>query len=226
MAYISTRRALKKLGSNLKRGEEIVSNEEPTEAIVRWQRDTEALMREVLSENSELFKEFHKFASFRTLTAIKQGVYLLRESIRDIEEYGLITPRTQRHPLWDKLWIPLSLVVVGAVVTLLIPDARRWLGIGPDGNQQLTKEQREMQCKQMRLEFDNLFWEFDESTASSLDSIQGEFNSRGVLQSGEYQSYLARFRESKRRRRTYVIDSFYLAYASQGGDTTKLNYRR
>ncbi|MCK4461151.1 MAG: hypothetical protein KAW46_05070, partial [candidate division Zixibacteria bacterium] len=62
MAYISKRKALKALRRNLERGEEIVSNEERTiEAIVRWTRDTEGLMREVLSENSELYKNFHKF---------------------------------------------------------------------------------------------------------------------------------------------------------------------
>ena len=207
----------------MERGRAIIAENEGTEAKQRWQRDTEALMRKILSENSELYKGFHKFASFTSLTAVKQGVYLLEESIRQIEEYGLISKRTQRHPLWYKLGIPRGVAAIVAVFTLPV---QRFLGIGPDGEEQLTEGQREMKCEQMRVEFENQLWEFDESKTFSLDSLMGVLNGRGVLQSGPAKTFIAHFRESNQRQRDQAIDSFYLAYMLQGGDTTKLKYRR
>jgi len=227
VAYISKRKALKALRRNLERGEEIVSNEERTiEAIVRWTRDTEGLMREVLSENSELYKDFQKFVPFMSLATVRQGVYLLTESIRQIEEYGLISERTQIHPLWYKLGIPLAVVVVTAVASLFLPPVQRLLGISSGSKSELTEAQREMQCKELQVIFHSRLEEFDADYVFSRDSL-------GVILSRKYRQRtqvipveIEKFWKPAKMRRDNIIDSFLVAFEAAGCDINSLRYTR
>lgn len=222
MAHISKRKALKALRHNLERGEEIVSNEEQTETIIRWRRDTQELLRKVLSEKSELYRDFQKVAPFESLMMVKQGVYLLGESIRQIEEYGLISQRTQTNPLWYALGIPVFILVASLFTT----PVQRLLGIDRYSDEQLTEEQQELQCKQLRVVFHGRLREFDADYVFSRDSL-GQILS--VLYRQRRQLIpveIKKFWQPAKIRRDNIIDSFLVAFESNGCDTNKLHYTR
>ena len=82
------------------------------------------------------------------------------------------------------------------------------------------------QAELTRKALENWLQDNDETVTKRQDSMMGDWNSRGMHQSGMAKTELARFRDSCHRRRDYVIDSFYHAYSLQGGDTTKLKHRR
>ena len=226
MAHISKKMALKALRRSVERARTIIAENKGTEAKQRWQRDTEALMRKVLSENNELYKDFHKFASFTSLTAVKQGVYLLEESIRQIEEYGLISERTQRHPHWCQLGIALAVVVVTAVASLFLPSVQRLLGITSGSKSELTEAQREMKCKELQVLFHSRLEEFDADYVFSRDSL-------GVILSRKYRQRtqlipvdIEKFWKPAIIRRDNIIDSFLVAFEAAGCDTNTLHYTR
>ncbi len=222
MAYISKRKALKTLRRNLKRGDEMISEEERTEEIIRWRRDTDDLLRQVLSENSEIYKDFHKIIFASSLTMVEQGVYLLGEAIRQIEEYGLISERTQVNPLWFALGIPVFLFVA----SLFTAPMQRLLGIDRYGDKQLTEEERVMQCKELQVIFHGRLKEFDADYVFSRDSL-------GVILSRKYRQRtqlipveIEKFWKPAIIRRDNLIDSFLVAFEAAGCDTNTLRYTR
>ncbi len=229
MAHVSKRKALKELQCNLDRGEKIIATEEGTDAIIRWRRDTEVLMREVLSENSELYKGFHEIASFTSLTMVKQGVYLLGESIQQIEEYGLISERTQVHRLWRQLGIQFAVVVVTVVATvvatLFLPPVQRLLGITLGSNSELTEAQREMKCKELQVLFDNRLEEFDADSWASRDSLKTWLAANFSGRIPEIRWKKRAFAQRITMRRKNIVDSFMVAFQTYGCDTTSLRNR-
>ncbi len=67
---------------------------------------------------------------------------------------------------------------------------------------------------------------FDRQLHKSLDSVRITTAARLGVESGAYVKNQLEFLISKRIERDNTIDSFMVAYAIQGGDTTKLSIRR
>ena len=240
MAHISKRKALKALRRNLERGRNILANGGELEGLSMWRYDTGRLLAEIFGESDDfterfsgtnmvipsygdgLIEELMKSDPNYNAQGLEQNLVVIQDSIQHIIEYGLPAERTQINPLWYKLGIPGLLFLA----SLFTSPVQRLVGITSGSNNELTDAQREMMCKQMMVEFENQLWEFDESKTFSLDSLMGVLNGRGMLQSGPAKTFIAHFRESNQRQRDQAIDSFYLAYMLQGGDTTKLRYRR
>jgi len=228
VAYISKRKALKALRSNLARGEKLLLNEEWTEESALWVRDTDDLLRTIISEISELYQDFHKFSPFRSPTVVTQRVYLLRQAIRQIEEYGLISERTQVNPLMYRVVIPLALLIAGAVVSLFSPPVQRWLGFDPNVGFKMSEAEREMQCKQLAVLFANRLEEFDAEYRAGKDSLI-RLKTSGVhkvphlapssrvrvafRELGEYNTRATMLRNN-------IVDSFLVAFEAADCDTT------
>ena len=144
-----------------------------------------------------------------------------------------ISKRKALRRVWQ--WLPIKSIVAGLIVAVIggLIVLFIWSKFAGDvkdngvSTENSSSVQVDTAAATLTLKaLENWLWEFDRKTTDSLELIMGEMNSRGMLEAGESKTRIAHFRESRRRSRVSVRDSFCLAYSIQGGDTTKLNHKQ
>ncbi len=233
-------------GENLLRSIHERGADEIETELYRWRDGCEIVIKTYFGEDHFLFHDITHtgvgvgveaispgaFEVRRDYTAIyREGIevclHVLRDCQSEIKYKGLI-----KHKIRAAFEY---LAFLAVLLTILVQVGFRYLGndetnVGRSLQQSdsgfVTMQVDKGQAELTRKALENWLQDNDETVTKRLDSMMGEWNSRGMLQSGMAKTELARFRDSCHRQRDYVRDSFYRAYSLQGGDTTKLKYRR
>lgn len=156
-------------------------------------------------------------ASYRA--SIEFCLEVLRDCQKEIKDNGLIKHRVRVTLEYFAFFAVLLTLLVQVVLSFRSDE-------GPNLDSQSSQIEREMRCKQTRLDFEHRLWSFDDISDKELDSLKMARRQQGVFTSGEDVTRRIRFYEEKRRLRDYMIDSFLVVLSFQECDITQLSYSR